>query len=425
MSAQIVFLTLFLGVVGGSQPVALQVSGPIKTLRVMLGDREVAVLTEPPWRATIDLGRELTPRELTAIGFDAEGKEIARARQILNLPRPIAEFDIALEYDEGKIPTGFSLPWRHLMGIKPDSVKTTLDGQPLPLDRKLRAQLPKLDPEMPHVISAELRFEDGFVARRETVIESIRSDSVGTQLTPIAVRETSAQHPASWDGCIVQPDGKAVRTAAVENPRAVVIVVRDPDDDDAFGFAQRERNLSLAAGTVQRMIWPVGQRFNNGDSGAFLFTISADTTAERLPFSRFLSLRGPVTTSNESRSFADAVAVAGIRATTGGQRRAVILILSDKSDLSTHNPGAVRRYLAAIGVPLFVWSPSEIAPRSAQAWGAYEDVSSVAKLAEALQRVRRTLEEQRIAWVNVDPLTALQLKANENCGIRTAASGAP
>ena len=422
MSAQIIFLSLFLGVVGGSQPVALQVSGPIKTVRVVLGDREVAVLTQAPWRATIDMGHELTPRELTAIGFDAEGKEIARTRQILNLPRPIAEFDIAMEYDGGgRIPTGFSLPWRHLKGIKPDDVKATFDGQPLPLDRKPHAQLPKMDLEMPHVISAEIRFNDGFIARRETVIESVRSDSGGTQLTPIAVRETSAQHPASWDGCLVEPGGRAVRTSAVESPRAVVIVVRDPDDDDAFGFAQRERNLALAAGTVLQMIWPVGQHFDNGDAGAFLFTISADVPAERLPFPRFLSLRGPVTTSNESRYFADAVSVAGIRATTGGQRRAVILILGDKNDTSTHAPAAVRRYLASIGVPLFVWSPAEIAPRSAKEWGEYDDVSSVAKLAEALQRVRRTLDEQRIAWVNVDPLSALQLQAKESCGIETSA----
>src|SRR5919106_4216390 len=157
MSAQIVFISLFLGIVSGSQPVALQVSGPVKTVRVMLGDREVAVLTQPPWRSTVDHGLDLTPRELTAVGLDAEGKEIARARQILNLPRPIAEFDIALEYDGGNVPVGLSLPWRHLMGVKPDRIEVTLDGAPLRLDRRLHANLPKLDLEMPHVISAEIR----------------------------------------------------------------------------------------------------------------------------------------------------------------------------------------------------------------------------------------------------------------------------
>src|SRR5204863_2543296 len=70
MSAQIVFLTLFLGIVGGVHPVSLEVIGPIKTVRMTLGEREVAVLTQPPWRATIEMGPTLVPRELTAIGFD-------------------------------------------------------------------------------------------------------------------------------------------------------------------------------------------------------------------------------------------------------------------------------------------------------------------------------------------------------------------
>src|SRR5262249_45992225 len=131
---------------------------------------------------------------------------------------------------------------------------------------------------------------------------------------------------------------------------------------------------------------------------------------------------GPVTTDDEPLYFADAVAAAGIRAATGGQRRVVIFILSRKTDSSTLDPGAVRRHLASICVPLFVWSPPPAPPRSAAAWGDHEDVSSMVRLGEAVQRVRHALEEQRIAWVNVDPFTALLLKANESCGIATAAT---
>src|SRR5437763_7337658 len=154
----------------------MQVSGPIKTVRMMLGTSEVAVLTQPPWRATVDMGRELVPRELTAIGFDAEGREIARATQVLNLPRPIAEFDIVLEQSAGQAPTGLTLRWRHLMNVAPNKATATLDGKALTLDRTLHARLPKLDLEVPHVVGAELRFDDGFVAKREVVIESVRSD---------------------------------------------------------------------------------------------------------------------------------------------------------------------------------------------------------------------------------------------------------
>lgn len=423
MNAQIVFLTLFLGIVGGVHPVSLEVSGPVKTVRMMLGEREVAVLTQPPWRATIEMGRTLVPRELTAIGFDAQGKEIARATQILNLPRPVAEFDIALEQGAVEAPAGLTLRWRHLLGTRPDKAKASLDGKPLALDRKLHARLPKLNLETPHVISAELRFDDGFVARRELVIESIRSDTVGTQLTPIVVRETAAQHPPSWDGCLISPSGRAVRTAAVETPRAVVIVVRDPNRD----FSLPKGDLpSLDKGTVLRMLWPVGRRYDADQNPAsFLFPPSSDVNVEKTSFLRFVSVRGPVLLSDEPLQLADAVAAAGVQAATGVQRRAVVLVLSRKRDESTHAPREVRRYLASIGVPLFVWSPTAPPPPRAETWGEFDDVSTTEKLGQAIERIRRALAEQRIAWVDVDPLTALRLKANESCGIETSARAEP
>jgi hypothetical protein len=84
-------------------------------------------------------------------------------------------------------------------------------------------------------------------------------------------------------------------------------------------------------------------------------------------------------------------------------------------------PREVRRYLASIGVPLFVWSPTAPPPPRAEAWGEFDDVSTTEKLGQAIERIRRTLAEQRIAWVDVDPLTALRLKPNQSCGIETAA----
>lgn len=422
MNAQIVFLTLFLGIVSGPHPVSLQVSGPVKTVRMWLGDREVAVLTEPPWRATVNMGAELVPRELIAAGFDADGQESARATQILNLPRPTAELDIALEYGGGPAPTGLTLRARHLMSIVPSKAIATLDGRKLTLDQKLHTALPKLDLETPHVISAEIHFSDGIVAKNERVIESVRSDSVGTQLTPIAVRAISPDHPASWDGCLVAPSGKAVRMAAMENPRGLIIVVRDPTDRDALrsGWSSFNGRFVFDKGTFQRMIWPVGQTFSaaQDNPSAFLFPPSVDVDAAHVPFFDFAKIRGPLTIDEEERSYADAVATAGVSAATGTQRRAVILIASSRKDASGNKPSAVRRYLAAIGVPLFVWSPDGL---PSPAWGEVEDVSNAAKLAQALDRVRRTMAEQRIAWVDVDPLTALRLKGEARCGIETMA----
>jgi hypothetical protein len=51
-----------------------------------------------------------------------------------------------------------------------------------------------------------------------------------------------------------------------------------------------------------------------------------------------------------------------------------------------------------------------------------EDVSTMEKLRAAVMRLRRALDEQRIAWVDADPLTALRLQANAKCGIEAAAN---
>ena len=276
------------------------------------------------------------------------------------------------------------------------------------------ATLPKFDGETTHVIAAEVTFADGYIVRRELVIESTKSYSTGTQLTPIAVRQTAEQHPPSWEGCFVHPDGRAVRTTAVESPDAVVIVVRAPDPHEGgsvFNPVLQEFNkgsaevrlpeLLLAPGTVERMLWPVGEKYGRDpESASYLFVPSLDYDASKQEFMHFLMSQGPPVADNEPLRFADAVAVAGIRAMTGAQRRAVVLVLSHKPDASMHSPQAVRRYLAALGVPLFVWSPMGETPKTAAGWGEVEDVSSVHRLGLAVARLRRTLAEQRIAWVN-------------------------
>ena len=427
MTAQIVFVSLFLGIVAGKHSIDLQVTGPVQTVRLFIADREVGKIAGPPWHLVVDFGNALEPRELAAVGFDAEGREIARASQMLNLPRPLAEIEIAVDG------AGATIEGRHLMNIKPVRASMTLDGKVLPVD-KLHARLPKLDPEATHVVNAAVTFADGFVARREMVIESVKSFQTGAQLTPIMVRETAAQHPKAWDGCLADAGGRAVHTAAVEKPDAVVTVVRSPRLDEAGSLlnpaiqallysAVRIPAILLDRGTAYRFLWPVGEQYGKGqEEESFLFIPSSDHDAARNEFLRFLLGQGPPVDDTTKLRFADAVAVAGVDAARGAQRRAVVLILSGKPDASMHSPRAVRRYLASLGVPLFVWNPMSTQPASAEGWGEVEDVSTMEKLRAAVMRLRRALDEQRIAWVDADPLTALRLQANAKCGIEAAAN---
>src|SRR5438445_6551259 len=221
MAGQIVFLSLFLGLVSGPQPIDLHVDDAIKSVRILVDGREVKTLSQPPWHAVLDFGKDIVPRELVAVGYDSNGNEIGRVLQILNVPRPTAEFEILLERGNAAA----ALRWRHLTNARPRKATMTVDGRPLHVDESFRAVLPHLDPEVPHVIAAQIEFADRFVARRELVLAGGVSDNIGSQLTPIAVRATRSDPGRSFDLCFSK-DGAVVRTAAVEKPRALGILVQ-------------------------------------------------------------------------------------------------------------------------------------------------------------------------------------------------------
>ncbi len=74
---QVVFLSLFLGLITGIQSVTLQVDAAVKSVRIELGGREVARMDKAPWSAKVDFGSALTPNELTAIAYTAPmGKKL-------------------------------------------------------------------------------------------------------------------------------------------------------------------------------------------------------------------------------------------------------------------------------------------------------------------------------------------------------------
>jgi hypothetical protein len=77
-------------------------------------------------------------------------------------------------------------------------------------------------------------------------------------------------------------------------------------------------------------------------------------------------------------------------------------VLSGKTaDASRHDALAVRRYLQAIRVPLYVWSlvPPPY-PAAVAAWGKVEDVSTLAQIRRAYDRLGRDLASQRIVWLH-------------------------
>jgi hypothetical protein len=413
----IVFLTLYLGLVSGKQRLELQAAAAVKSIRIVIDGAPLVTMSAPPWLAEIDFGPELQPHEIIAVALNENGDEIARARQYVNVPRPPAEIDVVLDRDaEGK-PSRAKLVARHLAQQKPRSAAVKLDDAALSLDVDFNAKLPPVDMKRPHLLAAEMRFADGTVARREVVFGGQFGDSAEAQLTPVAVTRTGTADTLPADGCFAA-NGAPLHVRSIEESMAQVVVVRDPDTTElrqklVYAATNMRTVATLDRGTFAHLMSPVPTQLSAPNEVTELFpsTSGFDVSKEGMLFLLTARAMHP---PQAPRQWADAVAVAGVRATANGQRRAVVLILGSAADNSRHQPATVRRFLATLGVPLFVWSPAD--PRPDLAWGSVDDVSTIGKLTEAVARLRKTLAEQRVAWIEADPVTAFRAVVKDDCG---------
>ncbi|HEV2719827.1 MAG TPA: hypothetical protein VG323_07385 [Thermoanaerobaculia bacterium] len=422
----ITFLTVYLGLIAGRQPVEMRVDPAIKIVRILLDGQKVDTLAAPPWRLIVNFGPTITPHELVAVGLNERGEEVMRTTQFLNLPRPTAELEIEIERDAKGTPRHATLAGFHVSYADVRHATLKLDVIPLKLDRNFQASLPAIDMKRPHVLSAEMRFADGTVARREIVFGGEFAESVPTQLTPTAVTQSGpSNRPA--DDCFVS-NGEPLRINGVEKPGATLIIVRDPDPSDinaALLFtaisngrvdtAALRTAAPLDPDTTMELMSPAPDRVVAADKPtAFLFPSYPNPNAKEGVYSFLTSVKIRGTTGETPRRWADAVAVAAVKAVSSGRRRAVLLVLGNKADSSFHGAASVRQYLASIGVPLFVWSvfghPGD------PGWGEVEDVSTLEKLEAATEKIRGALDTQRIAWIYADPFTALHAQVREGCG---------
>jgi hypothetical protein len=397
----IAFLTLFLGLTSGAQPFELAVSGTPAQVEIMLDGAVVQRLDGPPWKGRIDLGSGLAPHELVARALDVSGREVARARQWINLPRPPAEVEIALEGRAGAPPRRVRRSWERLTHDPPIQTTLTLDGQDLPLDKDHRATLPSYEPSLPHVLTAELRFPSNVVARKDLIFGG-EGGEAHTELTavPVALRHGGRlPEPAGLQGWFVKDDGTPLKVVAVEEGPAELYLVRVPDADAVkarLGITSRRASpLPLKKGDLLRIVSPRPNSYK-GDAGITeLFDLSPHFRGQ--DGLRPYLVGGGFQKEGEVLRYADAVAVAGLQAMAGAHRRAVVLVLDDSRDQSLWDPASVRRYLATIRVPLFVWSVSSHEP--ARTWGETEAIYDTHGLERVFQKVYTELARQRIVWI--------------------------
>ena len=393
----IAFLTLFLGLTSGVQPFELSVSGPAASVEILVDGAVAQRLQGPPWKGLIDFGPDLAPHELVARALDASGREIARARQVINLLRPPAEVEIALEG-----PRTVRLSWERLTHEPPVQTTLSLDGQELRLDDQRRASLPDYDPGSTHVLTAELRFPSNVVARKDLIFGG-EAGETHTELTAVPVEGLKSKRAAGdLQGWFVKDDGTPLRVTAVEDAPAELYLVRVPEAEHVRSRLRPSdiRPPSplalLGKGDLLRIVSVRPKAFQGDEARSSLFDLS-----QHFPgvdgLRRFL-ISGTFPLENAPARTADAVAVAGLHAMGGAHRRAVVLVVDESKDASLYDPTAVRRYLSAIRVPLFVWTLTDAVARR-RLWGETAYVYDTPSLEHAFQKVRTALERQRIVWI--------------------------
>lgn len=418
----IAFASLFLGLVLGWQPVELLVAPEVTRVEVRLDERPLATLVRPPWRVTCDLGTTLEPHELTAVAFDAAGRELGRVSQWLNLPRPHAEAEALLE----RQPDGSAvarLTWQSVTGQAPSEVTATFDGTALPVRDRQSLELPPHDLARLHFLHVEARFADGTNAPVELAFGGTYAEHVATELTAIPLRTPAgspALAPAGLDGRLVE-NGRALPVVAVDRGGAEILVVLERSAQPALErlaalglrllaggnrlpSAAHRRALrsiwTLAPDERLRFLWPVAERHLGNGQRFDLFPSSNEHVAEDGGLLWLLArARFPGAVSAEQR-LADAVAVAGMKATERGRRRAVLLILGPRAtDASQASAALARSYLRSLRVPLRVWAVTAPAPELAAAWDAVTPATTLAELARAVDDLTLELARQQLVWV--------------------------
>jgi hypothetical protein len=416
----IAFLSLFFGLITGPYPVELSVHGPVAAVELLMDGRSVRTLQGPPWKTEIDFGQDLQPHEIVARALDAGGKEIARVQEWANLPHPLSKVDIALEEDPLGPPKAAKVLWTDLKGEKPGTRSLTFDGAPVTLDPAGRAILPPHNLASLHLLEAKVAVPSGRSARKEIAYGGEYGSEVSTELTAVPVRTEGGKLPparqlSEW----LTAGGRPLPVAAVEEGPAQLYVVRSPGTPDALldivGATAKDdfkmvtisniwAPLKLGKESAVRIVYPFTRRYEgSGELLTDLFTVTTDldTRVQGLPWVLLTGNRVRLRPGARLR-FADAVAVAGLEATTENRRRAVLLVLSAKEkEQSRYVPATVRRYLAALRVPLVVWCLGEPEPGSAAAaWGKVEVLKNERELERAVGALRKLLESERILMVD-------------------------
>ncbi len=406
------FLTLFLGLVSGVNLVEISAGEAVAAVELRLDGVPAGRLTGPPWSMNVDLGDPPKPHELLAIGFDRDGREVARALQKVNLPRSLAEATLELLPGKGGSGRFVRLGWQCAVAPKPTRTVVTFDGRKLPAPDPARIALPDFVPEQVHFMRAELDFPRNLTAAAEITFGGQNRDETQAELTAVAVLAEKRKLPPLEGSFLARGAPLPVVAVEEDGPAEIAIVLDEAARPLLATMAARpfrfgagtgalKRIAPLASGQRARFVWPLTETFRHGGMQFEIFPCSEEIDGDRGGL-LFLLTHVAAPGIPPAPRLADAVAVAALSAISRNRARAVVLVLGGSRDASRLSAGGVRSYLSALGVPLFVWTVGPLGPDAAAEWaGATEiaDVSTAILFDKAGDRLRAYMGRQRIVWV--------------------------
>ena len=411
------FLTLLVGLIVGVHDVELAVSGPVTRVEIRLNDTVIAEVSGGPWRARIDLGRQIRPARLEAVGFDAAEREIDRDAQWINLPENRAEAEIVPKMSDLGVVEEARLTWESPEFDKPKQIRVLLDGDGLAVRPPYRIDLTGVTPDEIHVLDAEFEFSSDVCLKRQLVFGKGFSGATSSGLTALPVRLDDLDElpePDRLAGWFTAA-GEPVRVAAVDRGGARLVIVRDPGAEPMLTelvgerkrYAKKQprsgaaRNLDLLDEDVDlRVLVPEPVSAEGRKRSTILFPYSK----KGIPGDKGL-LKAAVAPKNERMlgiglMLPDGVAMAGLHAAEGHPRRAVLLLLGPRrEEISRLDPRDVRSFLADLRVPLVVWDLSGPRGTPPSAWSVDAVIEDFDSLARATRRLQYRLDEQRVVWV--------------------------
>lgn len=416
---------LALGLLTGTVDIDVQFAPGADTVPhsvvVYLDGAPAAQIGTAPWKTWIELGDELTPRELVVVSRDAHGREIDRVTRWLNLYEPpeaatnlktpvMVLLDDA-SYGGGRGPSGLE-SWIEIDGEPAEVLEITYPEAELWIVRD-----PKVQNDIKRAASIAFAAELGL------------EDAVGF-----------------FEGDALSRGPDAARQALASEARFARI------DDHRLSRAWEDWRtlLPLEDGTDLHFVSPWGAPVSQIEVPRQIFSTSQpmDAHSSGVPFNLFNAR--PL-----GRWFrlADAVAMAGLQSTARARRRAVVLMVDDSNaaghdaadrttgtpDQSLYDATTVRRYLAELGIPLRVWTfgnPKDAKSGGGQAsvWGPARSASPaddadgqqaqgpgfglLGDLSAAHAELAQTLQRQRIVWIRGRHLPGRITLSPEARGVR-------